>query len=177
MADRGEDVARARVPEHERVGQLHAFRQIGAGRRQHAGVFDQRLQPRLAFTRDRHLRAQQVARLPQLLLDLAAGRIQFRRGLQFQHAFFELAGAGEAAALREVIERRPLTRAFQRELRVQIVGALPHRLGVFDDGEVEVFEGFGFLAGAKGGGAGAGGRRDQRGGGEQAGGGAPSADA
>ena len=64
----------------------------------------------------------------------------------------------------EVIERRPLTRAFERELRVQVVRALPHRLGVFDDGEVEVFEGFGFLAGAEGGGTGAGGDRNQRGG-------------
>ena len=77
--DRREDVAAAGVAEDERRRHLDVLRQVEPRRRQVARPLDERLQLGLAFARDRDLGAQLVARRPQLLVDVAAGRVQLGR--------------------------------------------------------------------------------------------------
>ena len=60
--DGGEDVAAARVAEHQRRRHLDVLRQVEAGRRERLRPIDQRLELGLAFARHGDFRAQPVAR-------------------------------------------------------------------------------------------------------------------
>ena len=109
--DGREDVAAAGVAEDQRRRHLHVLRQVEAGRRQVARALDERLELGLALARDGDLRAQLVARRAQLLVDVAARRVQLGGELVFDERLVELADGREPAAARR---SDPATRAAWR---------------------------------------------------------------
>jgi len=132
-------------------------------------VIDERLELCLAFARDDDLRSQLRADVAQRGVDVAAGRVHFRRDLVFDQRLVELAGRFEPAGTRHVILRGAELDALQHQQQCPVVGVSLERRGVFGDRPVVVLRLFGALSGAKGAGGGACRKGDrQRQGGRQA---------
>ena len=103
LANRGVDIARARIAENHRLGQLRIGRQVGPRQRSGEALFDQRLETRLAVFADGDLGAELRAGLLPLELDVGVGGIQLGGELILDERLFEVPGRGQSTRVCEVV--------------------------------------------------------------------------
>ncbi len=143
LGDRQERVAAADFTKEERGRHPHVPWQIETLRRLFAGVLDECLELCLAFARDSKFRSKLVTGDAQLLVDVAARRIQLRGELVLDQRLIVLAGCCEAAAALEMVRRGPQLGALERCPRLVVVGPQAKRLRILGDRAVVVLALFG----------------------------------
>ena len=134
----GEDRARARIAEHERIRERGALRQVESRRGKVARLLDERLKLGLAFARHGQLGPDLLARILQRRLDIRVGRVQFRGELILGERVFVPLGRRQPPAAEEMVLRGAQPRPIEGQARVAIVGVEADDLRVFHDGAVVV---------------------------------------
>ncbi len=137
------------------IARLHLPGQIQSLRRQIARALDQRLESGLVLARNRHLRAELIPRRTELVVNLAARRVQLGGELVFDQRLIELVRRGQSPPAGEVVGRGSEPGSLKTQACVLVVGVQAHRPGVFDNSPVVVLAALGLAAVAGRGGGGA----------------------
>ena len=134
---RGEDVARARVAEDQRVGQdlVGQLQPLGG---EEPGAFDQRLGRGLPGAQGGAPGRHELCRLAQGILDVAVGGVQLGRDLVLDQGVLVVAEAGEAEPFRLVVPGGAKPGALERPLERPVVRTLFEGPRVLDHRLVEV---------------------------------------